>query len=163
MLENQRIASQLRAIIEKAQDPSESTQRIQVITADLAPENRQKLWGWIRANDPLLAAKLKAIRALAKPLGLREILAIDFPKSRIILACQWYEDNRDRIQANLPIEVPREPSGISLYQANWDISYWIRKWRGGNLSMEDADYFICGQLDPLVAVFDDAEVMGSAA
>jgi hypothetical protein len=29
--------------------------------------------------------------------------------------------------------------------------------------MEDADYFICGQLDPLVAVFDDAEVMGSAA
>jgi hypothetical protein len=157
------IAAQLRAITEANQDPSESIQKIQAITAELTPEDRQELWGWIRENDPLLAAKLKAIRALGKPLGLREILSIDFPRARITLACQWYEDNRSRIQVRLPLEIRNESGGISLYQANWDISYWIRKWRVGKLSIEDADYFICGQLDPLVAVFDDAQQLGRAA
>jgi hypothetical protein len=161
VLEN--VAAQLRAITEANQDPSESIQKIQAITADLAPEDRQELWGWIREKDPLLAAKLKAIRALGKLLGLREILAIDFPKARITLACQWYEDNKGRIQAQLPLEIRNGSGGISFYQANWDISYWIQKWRGGKLSIEDADHFICGQLDPLVAAFDDSQQLGRAA
>ena len=74
-----------------------------------------------------------------------------------------YEDHKDQIQARLPLEIRDKSGGISLYQANWDIGYWIRKWRGCNLSIEDADYFICGQLDPLVAVFDDSQQLGRAA
>ena len=159
----QRTVNQFKAALKGARSPSEAVQRIQTITAELTPEDRQELWGWIREKDPLLAAKLKAIRVLGKPLGLREILAIDFPKARITLACQWYEDNRRRIQAQLPLEIRDSSGRISFYQANWDISYWIQKWRAGTLPILEADRFIPSQLGPLVAVFDDADVMGRAA
>ena len=160
----QRTVNQFKAVLKGARSPSEAVQRIQAITAELTPADRQALWGWIREKDPILAAKLKAVKSLGKPLNLGGILAIEADKTRISLASQWYEDNKPLIQARLPLEIRDRSGGISFYQANWDISYWIQKWRTGTLPILDADRFIPGQLGPLVAVFDDTEVViGRAA
>lgn len=155
----QRTVNQFKAVLKGARSPSEAVQRIQAITAELTPADRHALWGWIKDSDPVLAAKLKAVKSLGKPLNLGGILAIESDKTRISLASQWHEDNRQRIQARLPLEIRGESGRITLYQANWDISYWIQKWRAGTLPIFEADRFIPGQLGPLVAVFDDAEAI----
>jgi|GEM_PF-6579911 len=155
--------AQLKRALEANPDPSTAIQAIQAITAELAPENRRELWGRIKESDPVLAAKLRAAKSLGEPLNLGGILAVKADKARITLACQWHEDHKPLIQAQLPLEIRGESGGITLYQANWDISYWIQKWRAGTLPILEADRFIPGQLGPLVAVFDDADVMGRAA
>lgn len=75
-------------------------------------------------------------------------------------AIHWYRANLATIQALLPLEVPKEPYGISLYPANWDITYWIAKWENNLLSEAEAEQYICAQLRPLFAVVRDRLVNG---
>jgi hypothetical protein len=80
-------------------------------------------------------------------------------KSRIDRACQWYMDNRDLIRTMLPLEL-RHPNGqsLSLYPANWDITYWVTRWQENRLATSDAEQLICGQLRPLFEVVRDRRV-----
>ena len=141
------------------------------LLGQLEQRQKQAFWAWLGANAPNVKKWLmakggghkKPDHALKNPLKLKDILATEDPKLRVALSCQWYEAHKPLIQSRLPLEVRGESGGITLYQSNWDISYWANKWRAGTLPVSDADRYIPGQLGPLVAVFDDAEVTGRAA
>lgn len=81
-------------------------------------------------------------------------------KKTIDRACQWYKANLSTIRALLPLELPRQPYGITLYPANWDITYWINRWESDQLSLADAETYICAQLRPLFDVVRDRLIHG---
>jgi hypothetical protein len=71
-------------------------------------------------------------------------------------ACRWYRANVATIKVLIGdggLRVPNQSGGgYSLYQENWNPTFWIERWEDKHLSLDDAEVMISGQLRPLFAI-----------